>query len=98
MGGREGTQENPALRHTVTQRLIKLSRMPGMRGSPFPGTKEADEFIRSTPFAFLLGVLFNQGMKAEKVWEAPLTLRNRLGHLDPKRIAIMAAGDLEEAP
>jgi uncharacterized HhH-GPD family protein len=47
---------------------------------------DADELVRHDPFAFLLGVIFDQGIPFERAWAAPLELQRRLGHLDPARI------------
>jgi len=52
----------------------------------FAHSQEADEFLVSDPFAFLLGVIFDEGIKAERAWQAPYELRKRLGHLDPWRM------------
>jgi uncharacterized HhH-GPD family protein len=46
----------------------------------------SDELIRTDGFAFLLGVIFDQGIRFERAWRAPFELRQRLGHLDPTRI------------
>ena len=51
--------------------------------TPVPG---ANKLIFTDPFAFLLGVIFDQGITAERVWEAPYLLRQRLGHLSPGRM------------
>lgn len=48
---------------------------------------EANRLVIDDPFAFLLAVIFDQGIPAERAWEAPYQLRERLGHLDPSRIA-----------
>jgi uncharacterized HhH-GPD family protein len=48
----------------------------------------ANSLIIDDPFAFLLGVLFDQGITAERAWRAPYDLRLRLGHLDPRRLAM----------
>jgi uncharacterized HhH-GPD family protein len=53
----------------------------------FTANPEANEFLRTDPFAFLCAVIFDQGVPAERAWLAPLLLRERLGHLDPRRIA-----------
>jgi uncharacterized HhH-GPD family protein len=53
----------------------------------FSGNPVADALVRDNPFAFLLAVIFDQGIPAERAWEAPYLLRQRLGHLDPARIA-----------
>ena len=69
------------LRHGAT-------REPGKaRGTlNFTPTVEANELLRTDAFAFLTGVLFDQGVPAERAWIAPYLLRQRLGHLDPARI------------
>jgi uncharacterized HhH-GPD family protein len=53
----------------------------------FTPNKDANALLRSDPFAFLAGVLFDQQVPAERAWLAPYLLRERLGHLDPDRIA-----------
>jgi uncharacterized HhH-GPD family protein len=47
----------------------------------------ADAFVKSNGFAFLLAVIFDGMMNAERAWKAPYELKRRLGHLDPARIA-----------
>lgn len=54
----------------------------------FTPDAEANELIRSDPFAFLCAVIFDQGVPAERAWLAPRLLRDRLGHLDPVRVAV----------
>jgi uncharacterized HhH-GPD family protein len=48
------------------------------------------------PIEFLFGVIFDQGIRAERAWSAPAELKKRLGHLDPFRIANMSEEDLEK--
>lgn len=48
----------------------------------------ANKFLVTDPFAFLVGVIFDQGITAERAWTAPYELSLRLGHLDPQRLAI----------
>jgi len=45
---------------------------------------------------FFYGVMFDQGIRADLAWDAPLELRKRLGHLDPRRIAQMNERALEK--
>ena len=45
---------------------------------------ESDELLRSNGFAFLPGVIFDQGIRFERAWRAPLDLKERLGYLDPQ--------------
>lgn len=47
---------------------------------------DANTMIITDPFAFLLAVIFDQGIPAERAWRAPYELLQRLGHLDPARI------------
>lgn len=57
----------------------------------FAETTEATDLIHSDPFAFLLGVIFDEGITAERAWQAPHELRERVGTLDPRRLRNMAA-------
>jgi len=51
-------------------------------GGSFSGHPEADALLGEDPNAFLLGVLFTQGIPAERAWAGPWLLRERLGTLD----------------
>ncbi len=55
-------------------------------GTRFTDVVDADRLVRSDPNAFLFGVLFTQGIPAERAWAAPFGLRERLGHLEPSRL------------
>lgn len=79
-------------------RVRRISRQWWPRCSSSPGRSpqgpliaigpdpESDELIRNDGFAFLLGVIFDQGIRYERAWRAPYELQQRLGHLDPARI------------
>ena len=56
-------------------------------GGSFAGQANADELIESSANAFLIGVLFTQGIPAERAWSAPYRLLERLGTLDPEYLA-----------
>jgi uncharacterized HhH-GPD family protein len=56
-------------------------------GGSFTTNRAADELIQSDPNAFLLGLLFTQGIPAERAWAGPWLLKERLGHLDLRRLA-----------
>jgi uncharacterized HhH-GPD family protein len=68
---------------------------PGRRRAPlrlvtqrqFGEDGDGHRLVTQDPFAFLLGVLFDHGMPAERAWQAPRRLQQRLGHLDPRRMA-----------
>jgi uncharacterized HhH-GPD family protein len=51
-------------------------------GGSFSGSSAADALIESSSNAFLLGVLFTQGIPAERAWAGPYELQGRLGTLD----------------
>lgn len=57
---------------------------------------EADQFLRDEPNAVLLGLLYDQRVLAETAFIGPLKLRERLGHLDMRRIAAMDAEAFRE--
>lgn len=56
-------------------------------GGAFTDIAAADALVKSSPEAFLLAVLFTQGIPAERAWAGPYLLRERLGHLDLSRLA-----------
>ena len=58
------------------------------------GDAEADAFLRAHPEAVLLGLLFDQRVRAETAFTGPQRLHARLGHLDLARIAAHDEGDL----
>jgi uncharacterized HhH-GPD family protein len=47
--------------------------------------------------AFLLGVLFNQQIRSEQAWRAPVRLGERLGSCDPFRLALTDPREVAEA-
>ena len=70
-------------------------------GGSFCGDDRADELLESSPNAFLLGVLFTQGIPAERAWAAPYRLLTRLGTLDPMYLAAnedAVAAAVQQAP
>jgi uncharacterized HhH-GPD family protein len=50
------------------------------------GKPDADALVQSNPLALLLGMLLDQQVPMEWAFASPLTLAQRLGHLDPTRI------------
>jgi len=52
---------------------------------------------KETANAFLFGVIFNQAQRAERAWQAPYVLKNRIGTLDPIKILKMPSGILLKA-
>jgi uncharacterized HhH-GPD family protein len=57
------------------------------------GDTEADDLLNSDANALLLGMLLDQQVPMEWAFAGPATLKQRLGHLDPARIAGMNVDD-----
>ena len=58
------------------------------------GDAAADAFLRAHPEAVLLGLLYDQRVRAEVAFTGPQRLHERLGHLDLARLAAHDADDL----
>jgi len=54
-----------------------------------PDNPEANMLILEDKNAYLFGVLFDWGQKAERAWEHPYSLKKKLGHLDVEKISKM---------
>jgi len=54
----------------------------------------AAKFAVGNPYAFSIATCLDRGTRAEVIWTVPLDLKNRLGHLDPKRVAQISAEEL----
>jgi uncharacterized HhH-GPD family protein len=57
------------------------------------GDAAADELLNTDGNALLLGMLLDQQVPMERAFAGPSTLKERLGHLDPGRIAAMPEDD-----
>ena len=57
------------------------------------GKPDADGLLNSDPNALLIGMLLDQQVPMEWAFQGPSTLRDRLGHFDPTRIAEMNVDD-----
>lgn len=86
---RKTTLRAPPLQKRIARVLVDLGRRAQL-GAPdepfFTKNRDAEALLRSDPFAFLLAIIFDQSVDAEVAWQAPLRLRDRLGHLDPTDI------------
>ena len=49
---------------------------------------EADAYLRQDANAALLGLLYDQRVRAEYAFTGPIRLRDRLGHLDMRQVAL----------
>jgi uncharacterized HhH-GPD family protein len=62
---------------------------------PFTGNTEADELVSSDPLALLIGFALDQQVTVQKAFSGPLDIRNRVGHLDAKKLAAMDPAELD---
>jgi len=60
------------------------------------GDLEDDDYLREDPNAALLGLLYDQRVRAEYAFTGPHRLRERLGHLDMEKLAAMEPAALRE--
>jgi uncharacterized HhH-GPD family protein len=58
---------------------------------PWTGDEAADRLLAQDPNALLIGFVLDQQVTVQKAFVGPAVLRERLGHLDPARIATMDA-------
>ena len=61
----------------------------------FTGVDEADELLAHDPFALLMGFALDQQVPVQTAFQGPLKLKQRLGTLDPGKIAATDPGKLE---
>ena len=66
--------------------VVSKTRPEGVRVSYTPNA-EANEMVLDDPFAFLIAVIFDQGITAERAWAAPYLLKQRLGYFDALRMS-----------
>jgi uncharacterized HhH-GPD family protein len=57
------------------------------------GDTSADKLLNANGTALLIGMLLDQQVPMEWAFNGPSTLKKRLGHLDPKKIAAMDVDD-----
>lgn len=60
------------------------------------GEPEADQFLMEDANAALLGMLYDQRVRAEYAFTGPIRLKERLGHLDMAKLAAMDLDTLRE--
>ena len=62
----------------------------------FTGVDEADELIAQDPFALLVGFALDQQVPVPNAFQGPWKLKQRLGTLDPGKVAATDPARLEE--
>src|SRR2546430_1259715 len=68
----------------------------GSMSITWTGRPEADQLLETDPLALLIGLVLDQQVKMEKAFSGPYDLKERLGHLDPAKIASMDPQRLDE--
>src|SRR5512135_3575692 len=63
----------------------------------FTGNDEADRLLADEPMALLIGFALDQQVPVPTAFSGPLKLKQRIGTLDPGRIAATDPAALEEA-
>ena len=62
---------------------------------PWTEDDQANRLLAEDPNALLIGFALDQQVTVQKAFAGPLVLKQRLGHLDPARIAAMPPDELE---
>jgi len=60
----------------------------------FTDSDEANTLLVEDPFALLVGFALDQQVTVQKAFEGPLVLRERLGTLEPARVATAPLEDI----
>jgi uncharacterized HhH-GPD family protein len=63
----------------------------------FTGNDDADKLLAREPFALLIGFALDQQVPVQTAFSGPLKLKQRLGTIDPKRLAALDPDELEAA-
>jgi uncharacterized HhH-GPD family protein len=63
----------------------------------FTGNDAADELLAREPFALLVGFALDQQVSVQTAFSGPLKIKQRLGTLEPRKLASMDPSTLEEA-
>lgn len=63
----------------------------------FTGNDDADTLIAQEPFALLVGFALDQQVPVQTAFAGPLKIKQRLGTLDPGKVAATDPGKLEAA-
>ncbi len=81
--------------HAVARALLDhaafLASQLGGDGVTLTPDPNANRFVKDDAFAFLVAVIADMGIRAERAWALPWELRQRIGHLNPHRVAAAPA-------
>ena len=74
----------------IASTILDFRARSEVDGDPYFGSAispEALQVLTTNPWAFLISVILDEGIPAERAWQGPSELLRRLGHLDPCRMA-----------
>ena len=70
----------------VTFGESEVAKRPEGTTLDFTDDPPANQLLTEDPFAFLVAVIADQGVKAERAWIVPMELKRRLGYIDAARL------------
>ncbi|MDP3883278.1 MAG: hypothetical protein Q8Q48_04460 [Candidatus Staskawiczbacteria bacterium] len=76
--------------------IVQAANKLSLEERGYSRSEEANALIFSDPFAFVVGLIFDQSIQSALAWEAPLHLKERLGHFDVRKIASMDKEKLKQ--
>ncbi len=80
-------QDGRAVASALLRHADALANQLTTGGAQFTPDPQANQMVIDDPFAFLVAVIADMGIKAERAWALPYELRRRLGYLDPESVA-----------
>jgi len=88
-------QDGERRRHEITRALLEFGQTVDGSRLILALNPEAASLVHDDPFAFVLAASLDRGVPAEVAWSYPFWIRERLGHLDPSRIAEMSLEEID---
>jgi uncharacterized HhH-GPD family protein len=74
-----------------------MAQITAPRELPWTNHEGANRLLAEDPNALLIGFALDQQVTVQQAFAGPFVLKQRLGHLDPGRIAAMPPDELEAA-
>lgn len=98
--GKKLNLNNPSSPEVVRDKLLEYGKELLSQERPwiFTPIPEGEKLVLENSNAFLLAVIFDQSIDAEKAWTIPyeLTKEERIGHLDPNVIGQLTTDEIEK--
>ncbi len=81
------SEESSKLVGLLLEHAARSKERPTGAAVSYTPDAQANDLVVTDPFAFLIAVIFDQGITAERAWNAPYLLKQRLGYFEPVRMA-----------